>query len=527
MKKTILLFLFFSTIIFNHSIAQDAWNIDLYGQINRGDVRYSGSWFYVDADNVEYALIGAKTGTVAYPLNNPDTLIEAGFIPGPETNWREMTVIGDFAYVTTDNSGTGHGMQVIDLTYLPDSLHLVTTYTETFEKSHMIQKDIYSDSNYVYATGTSTTDGVHILDVSDPANPNEIGLYAPGHYLHDCHVRGDLLFAAAIHETIIDIVDISDKSNPVLIGLVTYDGDNTHSISTTEDLKYLMVADERDGFPARIFNIEDLGNPVEVAQYSANLESLVHNPYINGDFAVISHNTEGLRILDIWDPELPVEVGYYDTWAGDSGGFSGLWSACPYLPSGKIIGGNRHDGLYVWTFNETRAARIYGTVLDSVTQLPIANALVELEPLDTNLLTDFEGKFKYGMLAGNYPIHVSAPGYISKSINISLIEGEGSTFEIELVDENFTPTKEVNGIENFNNFPNPFQDFTIIENPKNAQIKTVNLFNSAGILMKSNFYEQETSILLKREKLNAGIYFYELVDIQGNIIGKGKCVIKN
>ena len=111
--------------------------------------------------------------------------------------------------------------------------------------------------------------------------------------------------------------------------------------------------------------------PVEVATYTANEASLVHNPYVRGDFCFLSHNTEGLRVLDITDPEVPVEVAYYDTYDGPSGGFKGLWSACPYFPSGKIIGGDRTEGLFVWTFNETYGARIYGTVVDSVSQEPI------------------------------------------------------------------------------------------------------------------------------------------------------------
>ena len=133
------------------------------------------------------------------------------------SNWREVTVIGEYAYVTTEGTSDTTGMQVVSLAFLPDSLHLVTTYTETFGKGHIIQRDIYSDLPYVYVNGTATTQGIHILDVSNPLAPVEVGLYEPGYYIHDCHVKGDLLFAAAINENTIDIVDISDKTQPTLI----------------------------------------------------------------------------------------------------------------------------------------------------------------------------------------------------------------------------------------------------------------------------------------------------------------------
>ena len=126
--------------------------------------------------------------------------MELDFVPGPVTNWREITVIGNHAYVVTDVFGDDHTMQVIDLSFLPDSVQLVTSYSETFTKGHIIQKDIFSEAPYVYVCGTTATQGVHILDVSDPSKPQEVGLYQPGYYIHDCHVREDVMFAAAFFE---------------------------------------------------------------------------------------------------------------------------------------------------------------------------------------------------------------------------------------------------------------------------------------------------------------------------------------
>ncbi len=422
--------------IFQFCIAQDVLNVEVFANVKLTDDRYSGSWSYVDTTGAEYALLGAKSGTSFFNIDDPNNVTELDFVSGPVTNWREITVIGHYAYVVTDVSDTGHGMQVIDLSYLPDSVHLVTTYAETFTKGHIIQKDIDSEDPYVYINGTSTTQGVHILDVSNPAFPIEVGLYVPGYYIHDCHVRGNLLFAAAFHMGQMDIVDISDKTNPTLITVLHYGGSNTHSSSLSEDGKYLFIADEKNGNPARIWNIEDLQNPFEVAQYSANLAALVHNPYILGDFCHIAHNTEGFRVLDIADPTLPVEVGFYDTYLGPSGGFFGLWSACPYFPSGKIIGGDRHNGLYVWEFNQTRAGRFYGITRDSFTKEVLLNAeIIVLETQDT-LPADLQGNFKFGGLEGAYNLIFNAFGYQQKMVPVTLLEGDSLLLDIEMVPEN-------------------------------------------------------------------------------------------
>jgi choice-of-anchor B domain-containing protein len=432
-KELFTAILFFSISIIQGQISQ---NVDLFANVKGNDLRYSGSWSYVANDGTEYALLGAKSGTSFFSIEDANNMVELDFVPGPVTNWREITVVEHHAYVVTDVSGDNHSMQVIDLSFLPDSVQLITSYNETFTKGHIIQKDIHSDAPFVYVNGTSSTQGVHIINVSDPANPEEIGLYSPGYYIHDCHVRGNLMFAAAFYEGRMDIVDISEKANPTLITSLDYGGSNTHSSSLTEDGKFLIIADEKDGNPARIWNIEDLSNPYEVAQYSANLDALVHNPYVRGEFAIMSHNTEGMRIVDIADPALPVEVGFYDTYIGTSGGFSGLWSACPYFPSGKIIGGDRTEGLFVWEFNETRAGRFYGTAVDSFTQETILNPTILIIENGNFLPIDLFGNFKFGSLEADYTLVVDAPGYVQKIVSVSLIEGGFITEKIELVPEN-------------------------------------------------------------------------------------------
>ena len=495
-----------SFISFLTSISgQSSSNITLLGQTMTDDVRYSGSWAYTAPDSTEYALIGARTGLAIFPIDNPNDMPLLDFIPGPSTNWREVTVIGQHAFVVTDVSDVGHTMQVIDLSPLPDSVNLITEYNTTFTKGHIIQKDIYNESPYVYVNGTEETDGVHILDITDPTNPIEVGLYQPGYYIHDCHVRDTLLFACAFFESKVDILSIANKTNPTLIGTIGYDGANSHSCFTSIDGNYLFVCDELDGLPARIFDISDLSDPKEVASYSANLESLVHNPYIRGDYTFIAHNTEGLRVVDIADPELPIEVGHYDTWDQESGGFNGLWSACPFFPSGKIIGANRHDGLYVWEFNNTQAARIYGKVYEQATGTAIANANVQLTTNDTILLTDIFGNFKYGMLAGNYEIIVEEAGFEPFMVNIDLNEGDSIWIDIPLTQEGVNAVNAPQSDIDMEVFPNPFTDFIELNWSGNAAIHSFSIYDGGGQLVAQRMLPTN-GIRFETNDWSAGVY---------------------
>ncbi len=527
--KTLFCFLSISIFTTNLLFSQISKNVTLFGQLNPEPIHYAGSWGWTSPTGEEYALIGAFTGTSIISIDDSLNIQEVDFISGPSSNWREITVLNDYAYVVTEGSGFGEGMQVISLVTLPDSVSLVTTYSQTFGKAHIIGRDIYSDSNYVYVDGTQTLGGVHILDVSDPANPIEVGDYSP-YYIHDSHIRGNRLYASAFYNGTLDIVDISDKTNPTLLTQISYPNPFTHSCWTSQDEKFLFVTDEEDGTPARIWNIEDLNNIYEVAQYSANFQSLVHNPYILGDFVYITHNTEGLRVVDIADPSVPIEVGFYDTYSGPSGGFHGLWSAFPYFPSQKIIGANRADGLYIFEFNQTHAGRIYGTVVDSLTNIPIQNTQITIGETGRTTTTNNNGFFKIGELPSSeegfllgYTLNLVANGYNAKSLtNVVLSQSDSLFFEIKLVDSSVSVRENPNlptSVKLEQNFPNPFNPNTTINYElqiSSFELGKLIIFNTQGEEVKEFDLEEPKGSIVWNGRNNlgkevaSGTYFYQI-----------------
>lgn len=511
MKRLYFLFFFFLAQI---SLAQISENISLLHEYNRGDARYSGSWIYVDGVGNEYGLIGAYSGTAIYALDNDYP--ELGFIEGPGSNWREITVLGDYAYVVTEGLGEGEGLQVIYLGDLPESVQLVNTLDSTFQKGHIIQKAIFEETPYIYVAGTNTTTGVHIFDCSDPELPVEVGVYNPGYYIHDVHIRGNLMFAAAIFNNLVDIVDISNPEAPEAISNFEDPGSFTHSFSTSPDLKYIFIADEKDGYPMRIWNIEDIYDPYEVGTYTANLSSLVHNPYTNGIFTTITHNTEGLRILDSRDPELVFEVGYYDTYEGDSGGFFGLWSACPYLPSGRIIGADRTRGLMVWSFDGTQASRIYGQVLDINTNQLISDAQIMLVEEDSILSSS--GTFKYVNKAGDYALQIIAPGYPVLDTIITMMEGDSlqTTYFLGTTTHTHSTTKAW-----MNSYPNPSYSGWIQIHPLPA-CRLIKVYSNNGQLVQEQDLKHQTMVDLMLPKGNFKVIQF---DQHGTILARENILV--
>ena len=98
-----------------------------------------------------------------------------------------------------------------------------------------------------------------------------------------------------------------------------------------------------------VWDVTDLDDPQLVKEYMAPTKSSDHNLYIRGNTMYQSNYVAGLRVLDISDPENPVEVGHFDTvpYGGDEPGFNGSWSNYPYFESGTIIVTSGREGVFL------------------------------------------------------------------------------------------------------------------------------------------------------------------------------------
>ena len=132
MKKFFLTFLSILLFVLSHSNAQ---NVDLLGSLNpHPSLDYTDIWGYA-ANGREYALMGITGGTSIIDVTDPSNPVEVDVIPGPLAppyEWRDIKTHLNYAYIISEGSGTGSGMQVVDLSFLPDSASLVHTFNATF-----------------------------------------------------------------------------------------------------------------------------------------------------------------------------------------------------------------------------------------------------------------------------------------------------------------------------------------------------------------------------------------------------------
>lgn len=347
-------------------------------------------WGLVDLnDNREYAVIGLRNGTAIVDVTDPASPREVTTIPGNSSAWREVKLyqVRDpaanryraYAYVTTEAPGSG--LQVIDLSGLPNSASLAATLTDTGSQHTAYVSNIDYATNvalpgaqaFLYLAGSNVAGGAwRAYSLASPAQPQLAGTATPGSgYMHDstsllltdartsqcepghnpCEVLVDF------NETTIDLWDVTNKLLPVRLSTTTYPGvEYTHSGWPSSDQRFIMVHDEleeiRRGFNTQIYtlNIDNLRLPTIATSFRGLDTTTDHNGYTKGNRYYVSHYRRGLVVFDATNPAQLAEIGSFDTFlvpAANSAGTDGAWGVYPFLPSGTILISDISNGLFL------------------------------------------------------------------------------------------------------------------------------------------------------------------------------------
>jgi len=413
-RKTLLFLFFFGASLLAQTNIQLISNLDEYHSSGYNDI-----WGYVDPMGNEYALLGVGSGTSIVDLSDPANPVEVAFIPGPQSVVRDIKVHEQYAYTITEQTGTGQGLQIINLSDLPNSATLVNTIDTWFTRAH----NIFIENGYAYVIGTEGGGGMHILDLSNPVNPTETAYYTASGYIHDVYVWDDTVIVCDGSSGEYHLVDVSDKTNPQLISVSPSIPGYAHSGWMTEDKRYFIGTEEGNQVDITVWDLQDRTSwDLVVPSWETNSGAIVHNLFIMGNYAHVSYYVDGYVVLDISDPTNPILAGQYDTYPGTGGFFNGAWGVYPYLPSGFTIVSDIETGLYVLKFD------IPTTVVDE--ELPISFSLKQNYPNPFNPSTNISFSIQvpglvtlrvYGILgeevaellnefkeAGNYEINFSA-----------------------------------------------------------------------------------------------------------------------
>lgn len=325
--------------------------------------KYSGCWGWYQSDKQkEYALVGTSSGTYFIDVTNPGSPIIRDYVTGRRKGctWREIKSYQNYCYIVSDDQSP-NSFQIVDMQYLPDSVHVVYDDTTYFERCHTIFID--QDKLYCgYATPkTGQPSSMRVYSLVSPTAPVLLRKLEDDYpnimWAHDMFVRNDTIYASCGNQ---GFFVFKLQSNLTFTALAQYSGypqsGYNHSSWQTDDRKTMVFTDEVPaGLSAKVIDVSDLNNITLIDTIRSHYGATAHNPYIvENSWCWISSYQDGIYLYDISDPSNTSIYGYFDTHPqhGTNDFFStdayrGNWGAYPYLPSKIIIALDMQNGLFI------------------------------------------------------------------------------------------------------------------------------------------------------------------------------------
>jgi len=419
--------LFLSGILPLMLTAQQSSNLQLLANKNDfPESLYNDIWGYTDAQGREYAVLGARTGTALYSLENPRDPKLVKFIPGAQSIWRDMKSYGNYIYAVADRGEDG--ILAINMEKAPTEIsfqfHKLAINTTPLNRCHNLHID---EKGFMYLSGCNIYNGgVLIFDVaSTPGLPKFIS-GTNSRYSHDNFARRDTVWSADVNLGEFSVLDVSKKTAPRIMATQPTSSRFTHNCWLSDDGKYLFTTDEKTFGTVDAYDVSNLSDirflDKFMPQNAQANRAIPHNTHYYKGFLVTSWYTEGVIITDAHRPQNLVETGNYDTYPQNIQGFEGCWGAFPFLPSGLLLASDISTGLYVFRPEYKRAAYLEGKVLDASNGVPIFGARISAGKMIET--TNFFGEFKTGSPdSGMVTAVISAQGYFPDTVQISMLPG--------------------------------------------------------------------------------------------------------
>ena len=388
-----------SAVNYNFDLVSHVEDITQYN--SNSDFGISDVWGYTDETGIEYAIVGYRYGTFIYDVStdpgNSNLIYDISGPSGSDYYYhRDYKTYGDYLYIVNEMYGIDQGVQIIDLSPLPESTPIkLDTYTG-IDQSHNLWVD--EENGYAFIE-KSYPNNIHILDLTNPAVPLHVSdfTYDDGIDCHDIFTQGDYAYIAEGWSSQYGIYDISDITDPVRLATIPVYG-YAHNVWLNTAGTHLITTEETVGITVKIWDIQDLGNINLVGEYLGE-NNLAHNVHVKNDFVYISHYTTGIKIIDIFNPEDPIEVAAFDTYPqNDDNGFFGCWGAYPFTGNGYLYASDMQNGLYILDHGDIEAGWVNGFIVEN--DVALSNVEIKSTLNGKSYYSNDSGYYHFGFPQG-------------------------------------------------------------------------------------------------------------------------------
>jgi choice-of-anchor B domain-containing protein len=276
------------------------------------------TWVFEGADGRDYAYVGTflhdwmKVWDVTDPA--APALVDSLQLDARRINDVKIHPNNRVGILTREGAASRrNGIVILDLSQ-PAHPRILSEYTETVSGGvHNVW--IRGEENLVYACHNGTG-SLHIIDISDPAAPREVGRWGldkPFKTLHDVIVQDGYAYLSYWDDGAV-VLDVGagthggTPTEPAFVSSYAYPQGNTHV--AWRDGRYLFVGDEifPDDWDAdrpieargyvHVLDMTDIDRPREVARYEVP-EAGAHNVWVEDDRLYVGYYQAGLRVVDV------------------------------------------------------------------------------------------------------------------------------------------------------------------------------------------------------------------------------------
>ena len=178
---------------------------------------------------------------------------------------------------------------------------ILPTHLETGQEiKDGIQNVSYSD-NVLYVVNVWA--GIQVVDVSDKANPKEIGKYQNEHRAHNFYIQGNYGYLSDELEGV-QILDISNPRAITRVGRIETTG---NAFWVVADFPYVYVAEEENGVV--VYDVTNMSSPQVLGKYDT--PGWAWELILSENIVYVADKSGGLQIIDFSDKNNPVRVGQF------------------------------------------------------------------------------------------------------------------------------------------------------------------------------------------------------------------------
>jgi hypothetical protein len=271
-----------------------------------------------------YAYVGVGLRLIVLDVTNPVTPTEVGSTTPFPYFVEDIAVSGTYAYVAVG----GAGLRVVDVSDPANPIEVGAWDSPGYAEG----VDVSGHTVYL-ADGPY---GLRVVDASDPASPTPLGSAYDMNYAFDVAVSGDYAYIAAAGAGLL-VADVSDPAHPLEVSSLDTAG-YAQGVTVAGEIAY--IADEWEGL--QIVDVSDPADPTLISSFKT--PGWAFGVAISGTQAYVADAFMGLRVLDVSIPAQPHELGGYEVAGGHAGSVAVVGSTA-YVA-------DRNSGLRVIDFSD-------------------------------------------------------------------------------------------------------------------------------------------------------------------------------